>query len=122
MDIAVKVVQVVIGLGILNVWLLRSGKPTEWRGGRAKTMQEEFEVYGLPGWMVGVVGFLKVLCAVLLIAGVWYPVVVQPAALGLAALMLVAVLMHVKVRDPLKKSLPALTLLVLCLVVAYAHA
>jgi len=77
---------------------------------------------GWPSWMVGFVGFLKILCAVLLIAGVWCPVVVQPAALGLATLTLGAVLMHVKVRDPLKQSLPALTLLVLCLVVAYAHA
>jgi hypothetical protein len=34
--------------------------------------------------------------------------------------MLGAVAMHVKVKDPLKKSLPALTMLVLCIIVAVA--
>ena len=37
----------------------------------------------------------------------------------LAVLMLGAVSMHVKVRDPLKKTLPSMSVLVLCLVVAF---
>lgn len=113
------VIQVVIPLGILNVWLLRFGKPTEWRGGNATTMKEEFQVYGLPEWSVGVIGVLKVALAVLLLVGVWLPSVTQPAAVGLAILMLGAVAMHVKVKDPLKKSLPAFSILVLSLYVAF---
>jgi uncharacterized membrane protein YphA (DoxX/SURF4 family) len=120
MESLVKVLQVVIGLGILNVWLVRFGKPTGWRGGHAKNMKEEFEVYGLAPWFLSVVGFLKILLAVLLILGVWLPAVTRYAAFGLAALMLGAVAMHVKVSDPVKKSLPALTVLVLCLIVALA--
>ncbi len=118
MSKAVIVMQVVIALGILNVWLLRFGKPTGWRGGDAKSMKQEFEVYGLPAWSVGVVGFLKVLLAVLLLAGIWLPILTKPAAIGMAILMLGAVSMHLKVKDPLQKALPALCLLVLSLLVA----
>ncbi len=118
MDVA-AIIQIVIALGILNVWIFRFGKSTQWRGGGANNMKEEFQVYGLPGWSVQVIGFLKVLCAVGLIAGIWFPAVTQPAALVLATLMLGAIAMHVKVKDPAKKSLPALTMLILCLVVAF---
>jgi uncharacterized membrane protein YphA (DoxX/SURF4 family) len=118
MDTAVTIIQIVIALGILNVWVLRYGKSTSWRGGDAKNMKEEFEAYGLPGWFMGLVGFLKLLFAALLIAGVWAPALTQPAAIGMAVLMLGAVSMHVKVKDPVKKSLPALTMLVLSLIVA----
>ena len=120
MDVAVIIVQVAIALGILNVWVLRYGKATEWRGGTAENMREEFEAYGLPGWSVHVIGFLKILFAVCLVAGIWYPELTRPAAIGLAVLMVGAIAMHVKVKDPLKKSLPAFTMLVLSLIVAIA--
>jgi hypothetical protein len=118
MDLAVKVIQVVVALGIYNVWLVRFRKSTSWRGGTAQNLREEFEVYGLPGWFMGVVGFLKLLCATLLIAGVWYPALTRPAAVGLAVLMAGAVAMHFKVKDPLMRSLPAFTMLVLSVAIA----
>jgi len=119
METVVTIIQVIIALGIFNVWILRFGKSTAWRGGAAQNMKEEFQVYGLPGWAVGVIGFLKLLFAASLIAGIWVPTLTQPAAIGLAILMLGAVLMHIKVKDPLKKSLPAFSVLVLCLIVAF---
>jgi len=112
------VAQLAVGLGILNVWLVRFGWATDFRGGSATNMKEEFAVYGLPGWSVGVVGAVKVILALLLIAGVWLPRVTLPAALGMAALMFGALVMHLKVKDPPRKSLPALLLLVLSLLVA----
>ena len=118
MTIVVMIIQIVIALGIFNVWLLRYGKPSIWRGGDAQNMTEEFQVYGLPTWFVCVIRFLKVACAVLLIIGLWLPAVTKPAAIVIAILMLGAVVMHVKVKDPLKKSLPAFSLLLLCLIVA----
>jgi len=114
------VCQVIIALGIFNVWLLRFGKRTSWRGGSAGDMKEEFQTYGLPTWFMGAVGFLKVLFAVLLLAGIWYPAVTRPAALGMAVLMIGAIAMHLKVQDPAKKSLPAATMLVLSLIVVFA--
>ena len=120
METVVIVLQVVIALGLLNVWIVRFGKPTAWRGGGAASMREEFSAYGLPPWFMWLVGFLKVTFAVLLIAGIWVPSLARPAAIGVAILMLGAVLMHFNVRDPVKKSVPALTVLVLSLIVAAA--
>jgi uncharacterized membrane protein YphA (DoxX/SURF4 family) len=110
--------SVVIAIGLLNVWILRPGKPTAWRGQNAQTLREEFATYGLPPWSVSAVGMAKITLSILLLAGIWWPAVSRPAAIGTAVLMLGAVSMHLKVRDPIKKSLPALALLGLsCLVV-----
>ena len=118
MDVVAKVLQVVIALGIFNVWFLRFGKSTNWRGGAAQSMKEEFAVYGLPEWAVYVIGFLKVTFAVLLIVGIWVPQVVLPAAVGMAVLMVGAIAMHVKAKDAPMKSLPAFTMLVMSVLVA----
>lgn len=118
MEIAQLIAQWIMGLGILNVWLVRSKMATAYRGGAAQNMQEEFAVYGLPGWFMYAVGALKLLLAVLLMAGTWMPRLVFPAAVGMAVLMAGAVAMHVKVKDPLKKTAPALSMLALSLFVA----
>jgi uncharacterized membrane protein YphA (DoxX/SURF4 family) len=105
--------QVIAGLGLLNVWLVRPKSATAYRGGSAQTLKEEFVAYGLPEWCYYGVGAAKIVSAVLLIIGIWVPQVVVPAALVVAALMLGALAMHVKVKDPLTKSVPALLMLVL---------
>lgn len=119
MDWLVLASKIIVALGLLNVWLLRASRPTAWRGGDAQNMREEFAAYGLPTWSMGVVGFLKVTLAILLLVSIWLPSVKWPAAIGIAVLMLGAVSMHLKVHDPLKKALPALTLLVLSCVVIF---
>jgi hypothetical protein len=81
-------------------------------------MQEEFATYGLPGWFMTTIGALKITLAVCLLIGIWVPTITTPAAIGMALLMLGAVSMHVKVGDPLKKSLPAASMLLLSLIVA----
>lgn len=115
MDILIKVIQVVIALVIINVWFFRSGKETAWRGGSARNLKEEFATYGLPPWFMVLTGCLKIAFAVLLIAALWFPALLPVAGGGMAVLMLGAVLMHVKVSDPLKKSAPAATMLALSL-------
>lgn len=110
--------QVAVAVGIFNVWLLRRGQASRWRGGAARTLREEFAAYGLPRWAMTAVGVLKVTFASMLLVGVWVPALVLPAALGLAVLMVGAVAMHARVGDPLSRSLPAATMLLLCLAVA----
>ncbi len=107
------VCQMAAALGLLNVWLLRRNRSTAFRGGNAKTMQEEFATYGLPSTMVAVVGTLKIAIAIALIVGVWIPSLVLPAAALLCVLMFGALAMHARVRDPLMKSMPAVGMLVL---------
>ncbi|MBM4099429.1 MAG: DoxX family protein [Planctomycetes bacterium] len=99
--------QVVVGLGLLNVWLLRRQSATAYRGGDAKNLKEEFAAYGLPAPMFYIVGGLKIACGVLLLVGLWYAPVVMPAAAVVALLMLGAVAMHLKVGDPVSKFVPA---------------
>lgn len=119
MHIIKLILQIVIALGILNVWLLRFGKASPWRGGSATNMREEFAAYGLSAGVMYLVGFVKVLCALLLLVGIWVPSVTMPAAALIALLMSVAVATHFKIGDSPKKSLPAATLLVLCLLVVF---
>ena len=112
MENIAKIISVIIGLGLLNVWLLRFNKPTSWRGGRARNMKEEFGVYGLPSYVLYSVGLVKVTIGLLLISSFWLPQSVTHAStMVLSILMLCAVLMHLKVKDPIGKSLPAFMLL-----------
>lgn len=108
-----EALQVVIALGLLNVWLLRAARSTAYRGGEAKSLREEFETYGLPVWFFYLVGALKIGSAIALLAGLAAPSVVPWASALVVALMLGAVAMHAKVGDPLQKWLPALTMLAL---------
>ena len=113
MEDLVLLSQLIIGFGLLNVWLLRREKATAWRGGQARTMKEEFEAYGLKSWFMNVVGFLKVSLALLMLAGIWVQPLTTLAAGGIATLMIGAAAMHLKAGDPFRRSVPALSLFVL---------
>jgi len=110
------ILQVVVSLGLLNVWLVRARTSTAYRGGSAQSLKEEFAAYGLPDWSFYLVGALKVGSAILLIIGIWVPELIRPPAIIVAVLMIGALAMHAKVKDPLTKSVPAL--LILLMVVA----
>lgn len=117
MELLRTILQIVVGLGILNVWLLRSSRSTAYRGGDAKSLQEEFATYGLPSWFFYLVGALKLACASCLLAGIWLPALVAPGAVGLAVLMAGAFSMHLKVKDPFIKSVPSLLMLAMSLLI-----
>ena len=107
MNSIASILQIVVALGLLNVWLLRFNKSTQYRGKNAKNLKEEFAAYGLPEWFVYLIGALKIGSALALLAGVWFPALVLPAAALVVLLMLGALAMHLKVGDPLMKSMPA---------------
>jgi len=111
-------IKAFIFISIINVWFFRFSKSTPWRGKDAGSMKDEFEAYGLSSTLMYLVGGLKVLCATGLLASIWYPELAVPSAIGMAVLMLGAIGMHLKVKDPLKKSFPAFSFLVLSLVIA----
>lgn len=113
----VNALQVILALGLINVWLVRFRKPTKYRGSGAANMREEFRAYGLPTWFMYVIGTAKMVIAALLIIGLWIPVVVMPAAAVLAVLMIGAVSMHVKVRDAFIRTVPALLMLAMAVAV-----
>ena len=115
-----RAAQTLAALGILNVWTVRFNRETEFRGGDAKNLPEEFEVYGLPKWMVYATGAAKVSLAFALLAGLRQPRLTQPAATALAGLMTGAVGMHLKVGDEPKKFAPAASILALSTIAALA--
>lgn len=113
------VLQIIVALGLLNVWLLRFNKSTQYRGGKAKNLKEEFAVYGLPPWFMYCVGALKVGSALALLAGLWIPTLIAPAATLVVVLMLGALIMHIKVKDPVTKSLPAAAMLLMSAFISF---
>ena len=108
-----SILQVIVGLGLLNVWLVRARSATAYRGGEAQSLREEFAVYGLPEWTFYLVGGLKIVAGVLFIVGVWVPGLVRLPAVVVAALMVGALAMHAKAKDPVSKFLPALSVLIM---------
>ncbi|MEQ8842316.1 MAG: DoxX family protein [Acidimicrobiales bacterium] len=108
-----KLAQTVAPLWILNVWFNRFNKDTGYRGGDAKNMKEEFAAYGMSETTMYAVGAAKVGLAGLMLAGHAEPKLTRPASIGLAAFMAGAIGMHLKVGDPVKRYLPALTVFTL---------
>jgi hypothetical protein len=107
------IIQVIIALGIFNVWIIRRKKPSLYRGGDANNMESEFKAYGFKDSFMKFIGFSKLLLASLLLLGIWFPVLVDPSAFLMGCLMLGAIGVHIKINDSLIKSLPAF--LMLCL-------
>jgi preprotein translocase subunit SecG len=119
MEVFITVLKIVVALSLINVWLVQYKKPTQWRGGNATNIFQEFEVYGLSETFCYTVGVLKVGLALALLASIWFPSLELIASLGLALLLTGSIFMHLKVKDDLKKSFPAALFLVICLVIAF---
>ena len=115
----ILVLQLIISIGLINVWFFRFNKATQYRGGNAKNMREEFQAYGLPAWSMYLVGAAKIVIAVMLIVSIWFKELLVYNLLALAVLMIAAVLMHIKVKDPIKKSYPALSILFMIALILY---
>ena len=60
----INIINIIITMGILNVWIIRYDLETQWRGGRSKNLMEEFSTYGLPLWFMYFVGFAKISLAI----------------------------------------------------------
>jgi hypothetical protein len=117
MDLIIIFAKVIILIAIINVWFLRFNKKTKYRGGDASSMKAEFSIYGLPESMVYIIGGLKVLSALALILSIWFPQLALPAAAVMAILMVGAIIMHLRIKDDFIKSMPALLILLLSLLI-----
>jgi hypothetical protein len=83
-------------------------------------MRREFDRYGLPGQRK-LTGFLEILGAVGLLAGLFIPVIGMLASLGLSLLMFLGFLLRLKIRDGPFKSSPALFYMFLNLYLFLTH-
>jgi hypothetical protein len=114
----IVVLKIIVGVSIINVWLIQPNKPTKWRGGDA-TIVEEFSVYGLSKIFYKLVFVVKVGLAILLLLSIKYDFLTLYSSLGLAALLSGSIVMHFKVKDPLMKSFPAILFMIMNLTIAY---
>lgn len=111
--------QIIIPLGIINVWLIRANSSTTYRGKDAPSLKEEFAAYGLPDWAFYVIGALKLTAAAMILLAFLIPALLMPGAALMTALMLGAVVMHAKVGDPAIRYLPAALMLGMSLVLLF---
>ncbi len=109
--------KVIIFATIFNVWFFRFNKPTRYRGGDAKSMKEEFEIYGFSNTAMYIIGAIKVILASGLLLSIWYPLLAIPMAAGMGIFMLGAIAMHFKANDPSIRSYPAFALLICCILI-----
>lgn len=119
MKLLSKILSVIVGLTVINVWLFRSGKSTSYRGGDANSLMEEFVVYGLGDYFL-TIGIVKVGLAILLILSLYFQKLRLISASGIGLMMLVAIFMHFSVGDELIKSMPASVMLISCIIIAYS--
>lgn len=119
MKVLSKILSVVVGLTVINVWLFRSNRSTSYRGGDAASLMEEFQVYGLEDYFL-IIGIIKVSLAIMLLLSLYFKKLSFFASSGIGIMMLVAVYMHINVGDELIKSMPASVMLASCLIIAYS--
>ncbi len=119
MKVLSKILSVVVGLTVINVWLFRSNRSTSYRGGDAASLLEEFQVYGLEDYFL-IIGIIKVSLAIMLLLSLYFKKLSFFASSGIGIMMLVAVYMHINVGDELIKSMPASVMLASCLMIAYS--
>ena len=101
------VLQALVAASIFFVWVVRYDN-----------IIQEFKQYGLPDWLRDLVGILKLTFALLLLLGIQRASLAMIGSLGIAGLMACAFVIHLRVKNPVFKMLPSLTLLALSLIIA----
>ena len=96
----VEILQIITATSILFVWIVRY-----------ENIIKEFQQYQLPAWLRDLVGILKTSFAIMLLVGIYNENFKILGSFGLILLMLAALFTHIKVKNPLFKALPSLTLL-----------
>jgi hypothetical protein len=99
--------QLVLGLSVAFVWIFRYDN-----------VVKEFKQFGLSDLTRNFVGAAKIAMATLIIAGIWFPSLVQIPALIMGMFMVAAQYFHFKIKNPINKHLPSLVLLLLCVFIA----
>lgn len=107
MENFIRLIQVVLALSVAYVWIFRYDN-----------VVKEFKQFGINDLTRNFVGAAKIALVTLLVAGIWYPSLVQISAVLLGLFMIAAQYFHFKIRNPFSKHLPSLILLILCVYVA----
>jgi uncharacterized membrane protein YphA (DoxX/SURF4 family) len=99
--------QALVAASVFFVWVVRYAN-----------IVQEFRQYGLPDWLRDLVGILKMTFSAMLLIGIERPRFAVVGGIGIAILMGAAVVTHLRMKNPVLKMLPSLTLLVLSAAIA----
>ncbi|CAN5902057.1 hypothetical protein BH11VER1_BH11VER1_11850 [soil metagenome] len=110
MNDTVICLQVLVAASIFFVWVVRYDN-----------IVVEFKHFGLPDCLRDSVGILKLAFALLLLLGIERHSLAVIGSIGIAILMAAAFATHLKVKNPVIKMLPSLTLLVISVGIAWIN-
>lgn len=102
MQTTLEILKIIVLASILFVWVIRY-----------ENIITEFKFFQYPNWLRDLVGILKISFAIMLHND--QIVVIKVGALGIAVLMVAALVTHLKVKNPLPKMLPSMSLLLISL-------
>ncbi len=102
--------QALVAASVFFVWVVRYAN-----------IIQEFKQYGLPDWLRDLVGVLKIAFSLLLLIGIERGHFAVAGGIGIAVLMGAAFVTHLRVKNPVFKMLPSLTLLVFSVVIAWIN-
>ena len=102
--------QALVAASVFFVWVVRYAN-----------IVQEFKQYGLPDWLRDLVGILKMTFSLMLLIGIERSPFAVAGGIGIAALMGAAFITHLRVKNPVFKMLPSLTLLVFSVAIAWIN-
>ena len=86
-------------------------------GVRYSNIKDEFKHFNLPKWLRDLVGIFKFAFAIMLLNDNLQ--IVLFGAIGIAVLMIAAILTHLRLKCPFPRMLPSCSLLCACLIISY---
>jgi len=86
-------------------------------GVRYSNIKDEFKHFNLPKWLRDLVGIFKFAFAIMLLNDNLQ--IVLFGAIGIAVLMIAAILTHLRLKSPFPRMLPSCSLLFACLIISY---
>ena len=102
----VEAFKIVVIVAILFVWVVRYDN-----------IKKEFKDYNLPNWFRDLVGILKISFSVMLNSNNDDIVII--GSLGISALMLGAVGMHIKMKSTFRSYIASVAMIFICIFILY---
>ena len=106
MPLTLEILSIIVFGSIIFVW-----------GVRYNNIKDEFKHFNLPDWLRDLVGILKFSFAIMLFNDNME--IIRLGALGIAVLMIAALITHVRLKSDAPRMLPSLSLLCACVAIAY---
>ncbi len=103
----IEALKILVFSSVLFVWVVRYNN-----------IVEEFRFFHYPNWLRDLVGILKISMVSMLMTGNVF--LIRVGAIGIVVLMLAAIITHLRVKNPISKMLPSMTLCALCSVIWFA--